>query len=311
MSKKVFVLGSINVDLMINTPRLPEKGETILGSNFRISMGGKGANQAASCGLLGTETIFIGNVGNDDFADLAIEDLENNFSIDTRFIRRKNDISTGTAVITQVDNDNVIIVDSGANMTIDLDQVHSALNEANEGDVFLAQFEVDFALVKESLKLAKAKHMYTIINPAPANEIPDDMLKDIDCLILNQSETEILSGIYPEDLDSCIEAKEILSSKGVKALLFTLGANGCLYIDENLKVEVPGERVKVVDTTGAGDSFIGAYVSSMVKGNSIEASLKFANAYAAFNCTNRGARSGLKRFGNYAEIVKELEKFKS
>lgn len=295
---------------MINTPRLPEKGETILGSNFRISMGGKGANQAASCGLLGTETIFIGNVGNDDFADLALDDLENKFSIDTRFIQRKNDISTGTAVITQVENDNVIIVDSGANMTIDLDQMHSALNEANAGDVFLVQFEVDFDLVRESLKIAKAKDMYTILNPAPAHEIPDDMLKDIDCLILNQSETEILSGVYPEDLASCIEAKEILSSKGVKALLFTLGANGCLYIDENLEVEVPGERVKVVDTTGAGDSFIGAYVSSMVKDNSIEASLKFANAYAAFNCTNRGARSGLRKFETYAELVKELEKFK-
>ena len=295
---------------MINTPRLPEKGETILGSNFRISMGGKGANQAASCGLLGTETIFIGNVGNDDFADLTLDDLENKFFIDTRFIQRKNDISTGTAVITQVENDNVIIVDSGANMTIDLNQVHSALNEASAGDVFLAQFEVDFDLVRESLKIARAKDMYTIINPAPAHEIPDDMLKDIDCLILNQSETEILSGVYPEDLDSCIQANEILSSKGVKALLFTLGANGCLYIDEKEKVEVPGERVKVVDTTGAGDAFIGAYVSSMVKDNSIEASLKFSNAYAAFNCTNRGARSGLRKFDNYAELINELEKFK-
>lgn len=295
---------------MINSPRLPEKGETILGSNFRISMGGKGANQAASCGLLGTETIFIGNVGNDDFADLALDDLENNFSIDTRFIQRKSEVSTGTAVITQVDNDNVIIVDSGANMTIDIDQVQSALNEANEGDIFLAQFEVDFNLVRKSLELAKQKGMYTIINPAPAHEIPDDMLNNIDCLILNQSETEILSGVYPEDLASCIEAKEILSSKGVKALLFTLGSNGCLYIDEGQMVEIPGERVKVVDTTGAGDAFIGAFISSLVENKSIEESLKFANAYAAFNCTNRGARSGLKNFTTYAELVKELEKFK-
>ncbi len=310
MSKRVFVLGSINVDLMINSPRLPGKGETILGSNFRISMGGKGANQAASCGLLGTETIFIGSVGNDDFADLALDDLENNFSIDTHFIQRKSEVSTGTAVITQVENDNVIIVDSGANMTIDIDQVHSALNEADEGDVFLAQFEVDFNLVREALEIAKQKGMYTIINPAPAHEIPDDMLNNIDCLILNQSETEILSGVYPEDLVTCIEAKEILTAKGVRALLFTLGSNGCLYIDEEQIVEVPGEQVKVVDTTGAGDAFIGAFISSLVKDNSIEESLKFANAFAAFNCTNRGARSGLRRFNTYTELKNELEKFK-
>ena len=303
MKNKIFVLGSINTDLMISTERMPKKGETIAGFDFQEAVGGKGGNQAATCAKLGACTYLIACVGNDNFGEEAVRALSE-FNVNTNFISRSTDSHTGTAIILQSENDNRIILSQGANGTVTKENIEESLAIAAKGDYFLSQFEIPKEVVYFGLKRAKEKDLITVLNPAPASSINEDIYKFIDYLIINQSEAEILTEIFPTDVKSCQRVVEKLSGKGVKNVLITLGAKGCFFYGGKKILKIEGHKIDVIDTTGAGDTFIGAFLAALLKQFDIIEALEFANIAGGLACSKFGAQNGIPTLQQIIEYKK-------
>ncbi len=303
MSSKVYVLGSVNADLMISANRIPQQGETIAGYDYFEAIGGKGGNQAAACAKLGAPTYLIGSVGRDYHGQLALNAL-NNFGIDTSNVLISEDEHTGTAVIIKTDNDNRIIINQGANANISVPRIHEAL-KGNEEDFFLTQFEVPLYAVFEGLKSAKALGMTTVVNPAPAVVMNDDFYPLIDYLVVNQSESEILSGIFPKNADDCEKAAAILFKRGVGCVVFTLGGEGSVCVSQSDSIRIRSFKVDVVDTTGAGDTYIGTLLFGLSKNWRIEKALTYASAAGALACTKQGAQEALPTFEMLVDFMNQ------
>ncbi|HEY4536953.1 MAG TPA: ribokinase [Erysipelothrix sp.] len=299
MRDSVYVLGSINFDLMIASDRMPEQGETIAGYDYFEAIGGKGGNQAAACAKLGCDTNLIGSVGNDFHGDLAVKGLES-LGVNTKFVKRSQCESTGKAIIIKTDNDNRIIINQGANGDINTDMISAALKNADQ-QFFLTQFEMPLEFIYEGLVIAKEKNMVTVVNPAPAVAVDLKFYNLIDYLIVNQSESEILTGIFPTTINDCKKAASILLERGVKNIVFTLGGKGSIYISKDIILEIKSYPVEVIDTTGAGDAYIGTMMYGLSNGWGIEKTLTFSSAAGALACTKKGAQEALP---TYDELVK-------
>lgn len=287
--KKVIVLGSLNMDLSINSDFMPKKGETINGYDFLINPGGKGGNQAVAAAKLGADTRMIANIGDDIFGKEIIGKLKE-YGVNTEDVNISSYDSTGVAVIICCDHDNRIILGNGANHTLSFETVKAKLDEiGNPGDVFLTQLENDYEVVNQSIRYAKSKGMYTILNPAPARVLDDDLYSYLDLIVVNQSECQLLTGIYPNDDESCIEGLKAFDKRGSKAII-TLGAHGSITNMEDTPVFVESRKVETVDTTGAGDSYIGALCACLAKGTGVKDALDYATKVAAITVTRRGAQ---------------------
>lgn len=291
--KKLVVFGSLNTDLTIQCDRLPINGETVHGSDFMINVGGKGCNQAIGSAKSGCRVEFIGGVGDDVFGKKILDTLKE-YKINTENVQVIKNCPTGTAVITRNNGDNRIILDSGANYNIDIDKAEKTLEKlACKKDIFLTQFENRFDVVKLMLKKAKSLGMYTILNPAPAQFIEKEVYKDIDMIILNQSETKVLTGIYPENSETCIEAMKAMDSFGVKSSIITLGSKGSVSMIDGKLHKAEAYKVKVVDSTGAGDAYIGALISRMVKDMNLVDCMSYATKVSALTILKTGAEKSI------------------
>lgn len=288
---KIFVVGSINMDLVIKAPFMPENGVTISGNDFMQNPGGKGANQAVACAKLGGASYMVGNVGN-AFGD-QLEDTLASYGVNTSYVSKDMGVSSGIAVIVVVDGDNRIILDSGANYTIKKENVEIALNDAEEGDYLITQLEVPSEIVKFALEMGKQKGLITVLNPAPATKLIDGILENVDYFIPNQSECEFYSGIYPINKKLAIKAANVLKNKGVKNVVITLGENGSCTITENSYISVDAYKVDAIDTTAAGDTYIGAFVTALSSGKNIEEAMKFASKASSITVTRRGAQQSI------------------
>ena len=298
---KIYVLGSINMDMVITTPYIPAEGETLTGSNFFLNGGGKGANQAVAAAKQNVRTFLIGNVGNDIFGIDLINNL-GNYNVDTIYLHKLNQTPTGVAMIIIHNNDNRIILDGGANHKITYDQIDEALKTANENDIFITQLENNLDAVEYGLKMAKKNRMKTIFNPAPAKEINKELYNYIDYLILNETECEILSSLYPKDE---ITIKKVYQELGVKNLIITLGSKGSLLVKENEIVKIEPNKVKAVDTTAAGDTYVGVFASQLVKGKTEIDALNYASIASSLTCLKEGAQQSIP-FEN--EVLEYLSK---
>ncbi|QIK70418.1 ribokinase [Erysipelothrix sp. HDW6C] len=298
--RNVVVLGSINADIMISSNRIPEQGETIAGFDYFQSIGGKGGNQAVAVSKLGTQTALIGCVGRDYQGQLALNALQE-ANINTQYVGVSDTEHTGTAVVLRVDNDNRIIINQGANGAITQKQLEDALKES-EASVFLTQFEVPMNTVYEGLQMAKDLGMKTVVNPAPAFDIDESQYQYMDYLVLNQSESKALSGIFPSNHAEAKEAAAYFIKRGVKHIILTLGGDGSYYIDAENEVSVSPYKVDVVDTTGAGDAYIGTLIYGLAHEFSVQKMLEYASAAGALACTRKGAQSSLP-------VLTELETF--
>ena len=290
---KVTVVGSLNIDLVCHATRRPDKGETLIGDAFNIFTGGKGFNQATAAARLGAEVTLVGSVGADPFGEMLLTATENE-QIDNRFVRKRTDTGTGVAtIVIEPDGDNSIIVVPRANMALTTADIDAAADTIADADVLLLQLETPIAASEHAAAIAKAHGATVILNPAPAQSLPDSLLASVDILTPNQAETELLSGMQVSNDTEARNAAAALRARMVdtetSAVVLTLGKQGALILTATTSERVPALAVDVVDTTGAGDAFCGALATALASGETLGAAIVFANAAGSAAVTVIGA----------------------
>lgn len=285
---KIVVIGSSNTDMTIKGDRLPKPGETVLGGEFRMGPGGKGANQAVAAQRLGADVSFICKVGRDIFGDNAIAGYQKE-GIDCSHILR-SDKASGTALILVDGNaENCIAVAPGANADLTPEDVDSVADVIRSADYLILQLEIPVESVLRAAKIAHEAGVYVILNPAPACHLPDELFGYISLITPNQTESALLSGIE-DNLDAAVEK---LMQLGVKDVVVTLGSKGALVISEGTRTLVPSLKVKAVDTTAAGDTFCGALCVALSEGCSLVDAAGFATKASALTVQKMGAQDSI------------------
>ena len=294
---KVAVVGSLNIDLVCHATRRPDKGETLIGDAFDIFTGGKGFNQATAAARLGAEVTLIGSVGTDAFGEMLLTATKNEH-IDSRFVRKRTDTGTGVAtIVIEPDGDNSIIVVPRANMALTTTDIDAAADRIADADVLLLQLETPIVASAHAAAIAKGSKKNggttVILNPAPAQPLPDNLLASVDILTPNQSETEFLSGMQISNDEAARTAAAALRARMVDtaraAVVLTLGAQGALILTATTSERIPALSVDAVDTTGAGDAFCGALATALASGETLREAIAFANAAGAVAVTVIGA----------------------
>lgn len=300
---RIAVVGSANTDLQFMSNAVPRAGETIFGTGFDMGFGGKGANQATAAALCGARVEMVAAVGGDALGAETIRNF-NSMGVQTSGVKVIPGVSTGAALIlVAADGENRIIVASGANDRLRPADVDAAAPQLAAADMVLLQFEIPLETVYHTIRVAKAHDVRCIVNPAPAVAADLAELALADYLIVNETEAEVLSGrtVRSEsDLEGCVDA---LLQRGIRRVILTLGARGALLASATTRVHVPPFPVTTVDTTGAGDAFIGSLAVFLTEGFPEEEAVTRANLYAALSTTRTGTQ---KSFAKRAEFETEL-----
>ncbi|MEM8928186.1 MAG: ribokinase [Bacteroidota bacterium] len=289
--QKIIVIGSSNTDMVLKSSRLPLPGETVLGGEFTMNPGGKGANQAVAAARLGGDVIFIARVGNDPFGKQAIEGFKTH-GVDTRFITTDDNEASGVALI-MVDEkgENSISVALGANGTLNTNHIEPALDELKKSAFVLTQLESPLQTIEYLGEFAQENGLKLVLNPAPAQALSDELLSSLYMITPNEIEAELLSGIKVVDTDSARNAATLLRQKGVNSVIITMGSQGAYVLSDELDELIPAKKVKVVDTTAAGDTFNGALVVALADGKDLKLAVEFANRAAAYAVGILGAQT--------------------
>lgn len=301
---KIAVVGSLVFDLVAKAERRPQKGESLLGEDFGMFPGGKGANQAVQAARLGSEVHLIGRVGNDYFGQCLIDSLKS-AGVNTDFVLRDEETTTAVGcIVIDKDGDNSIVMVPQANMRVKREDVDKAKEYILGADVLLMQLEIPLSVVQYTAELAREKNIFTILNPAPAKRLSEDILKLPNLLTPNEVEAEILTGEVITDLSSAEKAGRRLLAQGGKNVIITLGEKGSLLVSKEETVHFPGYKISTVDTTAAGDAFNGALAVAIAEGFEIKAAIKFANAAGALSATKMGAQPSLPMREEVEEFLK-------
>lgn len=291
--KRIVVIGSTNMDMVVKTEHIPVPGETVLGGAFLMNPGGKGANQAVTISRLGGDIAFISKVGSDIFGKQATQSLEEE-GIDVTGLLSVNDMPSGVAMIT-VDalGENSIVVASGANANLTPDDVKKYLSNVPNVGILLMQLEIPLETVGFAAQYASSKGIKVILNPAPVNPLVTELFKMIDIITPNSNEAEMLTGIPVHDVDSARKAAESLHRQGVKNVVITLGKMGAVLSEGDKFDFVPAKKVEAIDTTAAGDVFNGALALAVAEGKDLLSGVRFACQAAAITVTRMGAQSSI------------------
>jgi ribokinase len=286
----IVVIGSSNTDMIIQVPRIPKPGETILGGKFSMAAGGKGANQAVAAARAGGKVTFIARIGQDIFGEEALAGFKKD-GINTDYIIRDREAPSGIAEIFVADDgENSIAVASGANMNLIPEDVYTAEKVIKEADIVLMQLEIPLNIVQLASEMVHQAGGKVILNPAPAKPLPDELYKNLSLLTPNESEAELLTGIKVTDENSAVNTVKVMLERGIQTIVLTLGSKGALIASHGTTDVISGYPVKAVDTTAAGDVFNGALAVALAEGKSLKESVQFANAAAALSVTQLGAQ---------------------
>lgn len=289
--KQIVVIGSSNTDMVIKTSKLPVPGETILGGEFLMNAGGKGANQAVAAARLGGKVSFIARTGNDLFGNEAKKLFEAE-NIDTSYLVTDADHPSGVALITVDEKgENCIVVAPGANNYLLESDIDLAREEILRSEIVLMQLEIPLKTVEYATDIAFSAGKKVILNPAPAIKLTDSVLSKLYMITPNETEAELISGIYVTDTESAILAAKNIYTRGVQVVIITMGSKGALLFTGESVVVIPSVKVEAIDTTAAGDVFNGAIAVAIAEGLALEEAVGFACKAAAISVTRMGAQA--------------------
>lgn len=304
---RIYVVGSLNADLVQRVDRLPQAGESFAGDDLQIFAGGKGANQAGAGARLGGRVSMVGNVGNDAFGSFLVEKIEG-FGVDASGVAQV-DTPTGTASIYLLPNgENAIVVSPGANRTLSVEDVTQRLAGIRKGDYLLCQLENPFETIHASLRIAKRAGATTILDPAPAAQFEPELLAYADIVTPNEVEAAQIAGNGNGRIasnDDAASTAAIITEMGAKSVVLTWGAQGCHVTIRNDSFHVPAFEVEAVDSTAAGDTFNGALAVGLLNGTAFKDAVRFASAAAALSTTKPGAQDSIP---SREEVLRFLEK---
>ncbi|TPG55551.1 ribokinase [Ewingella americana] len=287
---KLVVLGSINADHILNIKQFPQPGETVIGNQYTVAFGGKGANQAVAAGRAGADISFIACVGGDDIGERVRKQLASD-NIDTSPVEAISDTTTGVALIfVNAEGENVIGIDAGANNAVTPAYLNRYQQNIIDASALLMQLESPLDTVLAAAKLAHQHQTQVILNPAPACDLPDELLSLVDIITPNETEAERLTGIAVNNNEDAALAACALHNKGIDTVIITLGSKGVWLSQKGEGKQVVGFRVKAVDTIAAGDTFNGALVTALLEGKPMDSAVRFAHAAAAIAVTRPGAQ---------------------
>ena len=291
--KKIIVIGSSNVDMVVRTSHLPAPGETILGGEFFMNQGGKGANQAVAIKRLGGNLIFMAKLGNDVLGRQSVGYFKKE-GIDTIYIALDEDSASGVVLISVDDHaENSIVVASGANMLLNEQDVDKMLEEMCEGDILLMQLEIPLQTVEYAARKAFGKGVKVVLNPAPARSLPKELFRHLYMVTPNRIEAEMLTGIKIANDADVEKVAEEICAMGVKNVIITLGSKGCLIREEGVSYRIDAFKVEPVDTTAAGDTFNGALCVGLSEGMDLKQAAVMASKASSIAVTRMGAQSSI------------------
>lgn len=293
MSNKLTVLGSINADHVISVPHFAKPGETLIGYGYHINYGGKGANQAVAAARLGAQVSLIGCIGDDDIGREIKRAFEKD-GIDTQAIVSVSGETTGIAMIQVADSgENSIVISAGANAALNESLVEAFSRQIIEADYLLMQLETPLNAIIKAAKLAKQQGTRVVLNPAPAQPLPDELLAYVDIITPNETEAELLTGVTVTDEKSAVESARVFHAKGIPTVLITLGSKGVYVSEQGNGRIIAGFRVEAKDTTAAGDTFNGGLITALLEHKPMAEAIRFAHAAAAISVTRKGAQPSI------------------
>lgn len=294
------------MDLVVKAPRIPVTGETILGEDFIMTPGGKGANQAVAAAKLGANVYLVARLGDDLFAEQSLDNFEK-AGVNTRYVVRSQEAPSGVALIT-VDHEgnNVIVVAPGANRELSTEDVEAARSVIASAWTLVVQLEVPLETVEFAVALADDFHVPVILDPAPARKLDRDLLAMIDVITPNQTEAGIVTGVEVTDVDSARAACRSLLQRNVRAVALTMGSKGFLAASDEGMEFIPAVEVDAVDTTAAGDAFAGSLAVRMAQGKTFREAADFAKYAAALSVTKMGAQSSMPSSRAVEAFIKKM-----
>lgn len=305
--KTISVVGSLNMDLTVTASRVPNAGETIRGENFRLIPGGKGANQAVAASRFRAKTFMIGCVGDDVFGQKLIESLSAN-NVHTDAIQILSDVSTGTAtIIVEENGDNRIIITPGANGCFSPSVVENLWSQISKSSIIILQHEIPLNTVKTIIDKAHEEEIYIVLNPAPVYFIEPKIYNKLDVLVVNETEAAFLCDFQLSNRSIAFDAAEKLRNLGARTVIITLGQNGAVLVNKKNRFYQPAYSVNAIDTTAAGDTFVGVYAASKLIGFSDNDGLLFATAAAGLSVTRLGAQPSIPDYEEVVQFINNSE----
>lgn len=300
--KKALIVGSLNMDMVVKVDHLPKLGETILAKDFYKSCGGKGANQAVATSKLGLDVEIIGAMGDDDDSKELLKNLEK-YSIKSSIVMKNE--PTGKAIINvdEKGNNNIVVI-PGANLKLTKEDIEEKIDIIKKSDIVIMQNEISFETTKYTLKRSSELGKITLFNPAPATKLEKEIYKYITYLVVNETELEYIFNISVDDEEFFDKFLEIKRENSIKNVLVTLGEKGSIiFLENGTYLKFPAYKVKAIDTTAAGDSFIGAFVSQIINEKGLEEGIKYATAVSAIVVTRKGAQDSIPSSEEILEFI--------
>ena len=301
-------MGSAMVDLVARVPKLPEPGETLVGSTFQIGFGGKGSNQAVMAARLGANVGMVARLGRDVFGENTLNNYKEQ-GIDTRFVLMDESRFSGVAPISvdEGSGQNAIVIIPGANMGLSPAGVRDARELIQSAQIIICQLEIPIESTLEAFKLSREAGVTTILNPAPAVELPDELLALTDICIPNETEARILTGYTVDSPESAVPAGKALLEKGPRNVIITLGEKGAVCFEGDSVDYIPAEKVNAVDTTGAGDAFVGTLAFQLAGGHPMTSAIRSAVAVASRCVLKEGTQTSFPHYDDVVELLKGSE----